>query len=154
VKSASAQENTDPEEKPRGARHRTNTDYSIAFSERRFNMANSNGNMNKDGKTVWERYLKALETCHKKFGDRAHHVIEGVTRRQFGDMPVEEIRAIAAAGEWWKLILQSQRVQHLRATETASAVEKFDLLMFGVVPDSAPKNETATSTDLTEAVPF
>ena len=116
-------------------------------------MANANGNLNRDGKTVYLRFVKALETCHKKYGDRAKYAIEGVTRRQFGDdMTVAALREIVRKGEFWKLAVQSQRAQHSRATENQSAVEILDLLIDGVVA-STPSG-TAETYNIDEAVPF
>jgi signal transduction histidine kinase len=97
-------------------------------------MANANSNQNRDGKTVYLRFVKALETCHTKYGDRATHAINGIMHRQFGeDMTAATLREIVRKGEFWKLAIQSQRAQHTRATQNQTAVEILDLLLDGVV---------------------
>jgi hypothetical protein len=116
-------------------------------------MANANGNMQRDGKTVYLRFVKALETCHKKYGDRAKYAIEGITRRQFGeDMTVAALREIVRKGEFWKLAVQSQRAQHLRATQNQQAVEILDLLIDGVV--SSTPSGVSEPHNFAEDMPF
>ena len=116
-------------------------------------MANANGNMNRDGKTVYLRFVKALETCHKKYGDRAKYAIQGVMARQFGpDMTTEALKAIVAKGEYWKLPIQSQRAQHMAAEQNRTAVELLDLLIDGFVAPT--KDGTAPTYNHEEAVPF
>jgi hypothetical protein len=109
---------------------------------------------NKNGYTVWLRFKKACETCHKKYsGDKARYAIEGIARRQFGDdMTLSALRDILAAGEFWKLDIQSQRAQHMRAVTKQAAVEEFDILLGGIQPQE--RNASQPTVNLDEAVPF
>lgn len=116
-------------------------------------MATATNSSTRNGKTVYLRLMKAFETCHKKYGDRAKYAIEGILRRQLGDdMTVAAFRDIVATGQFWKLDIQSQRAQHMAAQEKKNALELLDLLIDGVVA-STPSG-TAETHNIDEAVPF
>jgi hypothetical protein len=81
------------------------------------------------------------------------HAIAGVARKQFGDnMTLGALREILAAGEFWKLDIQSQRAQHMAAVTKQTAVDEYDLLIGSPL---RPQERTAAhSPDLSEVVPF
>ena len=111
-----------------------------------------------NGKTVWLRFKKACETCHTKYGagsERAMYAIAGIAKRQFGDeMTLLALREILVKGEFWKLDIQSQRAQHMRAVEKTAAVDEFDILIGRAVAASTSGAASYTHQDMTEVVPF
>lgn len=108
----------------------------------------ANSNLNRDGKTIYVRLCKALETCHKKYGDHAHHAINGILHRQFGDINVNTLREIVRKGEFWKLAIQTQRAQHMRVVEGQAMVKQFDLLVGASTENATTKTSTENTTDV------